>query len=79
METTSTPDSPVLYTWMITLQFPVRLGFGAVTETGHFPVQPDKPASRMAAYREIRALMARTYPETTGATLLFFSLEPDRL
>ncbi|MER6361338.1 hypothetical protein [Kitasatospora sp. NPDC001527] len=79
METTSTAAEPVLYTWLITLQFPIGGGFGAITETGHYPVHPDKPISRMAAYQEIRVLMTRTYPATATGNVLFFSLEPDRL
>ncbi|CAN3980467.1 hypothetical protein [Kitasatospora purpeofusca] len=68
----------VLYTWLITLQYPVPAGgFAVVTRTGQYPAYPG--AGRATAYREIRALLARQDPACANASVLFFSLQPDRL
>ncbi|MFF2662463.1 hypothetical protein ACFVUH_34510 [Kitasatospora sp. NPDC058032] len=80
MKTTSTAAEPSHYTWLITLQFRRGGGLSTVTETGCFHPRPGEPASRAAAFREIRELMTRRFPEISDAfCVLFFSIEPDQL
>ncbi|MFE2721327.1 hypothetical protein [Kitasatospora sp. NPDC059327] len=70
-------DAPTLYSWVITLQYPMGSGFRVITHSGTYPSQPG--ASRTEAYRAIRDAIARVEPRAATANVLFLSLEPDRL
>jgi hypothetical protein len=73
----STSEEPVLYSWLITLQYPAAGGFSIATINGTLPTRPG--ASRAGAYREIRAALTKQNPALERADVVFFSLEPDQL
>ncbi|PBC77099.1 hypothetical protein BX265_1836 [Streptomyces sp. TLI_235] len=75
--TTHAAVQPVLYSWLITLQFRIGGGFGVLTTEGTIPITPG--ASRTRAYRNIRAELTLQNPDLEQANVLFFSLDPDRL
>ncbi|OEJ40136.1 hypothetical protein AR457_16450 [Streptomyces agglomeratus] len=60
--------------WIITLQVP-----GGASATGHGTFTPPAHWTRRDAFRAVLAEMYKDAPELTGANVLFFSLEPNRL